>query len=292
MPKTRTSSVDSQHYIFSYSIRSVDDLPPDFPIPASEKGFRAAVFLPRDDPDWFGRSKNPPRILVLGGDSILVLTHPKYGGSSFRIPLADLAFYETGHFLLLGWLRFITAQSEVQLPYNTRSERPVLEFLDALMDAYFPGEADCGNGETTEFGPPLDIKYRNYLHAALRQGELLRARWFSPPLERTRRRGPFRVRSEIAGDLVAFTNKRALWITDRWEGRYERYGGITRTGPLHGIEAVRCERTGDKGSLTISFGGTRSWCAPLQPERYEEAKAFTEIFGAYQACQHRIPMWG
>ena len=49
-------AIDSRHYIVAFELRSTDDCPPDFELPSSLAGFDAGLFLPRDDPDWFGRS--------------------------------------------------------------------------------------------------------------------------------------------------------------------------------------------------------------------------------------------
>ena len=225
------AEVDSRYYSFAYLIQSEDDLPADFPVPLSDRGFSLGLFLPRADPDWFGRSLYPPRLLLLLRGAIVVLTHPKYNHAPLRIPLSD-AFYETGQMLLIGWLRFITEQSEVELAYNTRSHHRVSEFLRALTHAYLPKIPEIERRTATAFGPLLDIKFRNCLAAALERDERVHSLLFSPPIEVARRWGPLRVRSRAAGDLVAFTNRRVLRITDRWNGRHERYGSIVRSAPL------------------------------------------------------------
>lgn len=288
MSFTKTTEVDSRYYSFSYLIRSPGDLPEDFPIPPEQ--VRIGVFLPRGDPDWFGRSKFPPRILVLGADSILALTHPNCGGGSVRISLADIVFYEVGHILLIGWLRFMAAESEVRLPYNTRSDRPIRAFLTELAQTYLPSEPDHGSCEMAAFGSPLDIKFRNHLEAALQQGERIRAQWFSPPMQVARRGGPFRIRSEEAGDLLALMNQRILWITDRREGCYERYGNITRTGPLREIDGVRCQCDGSGSALTICFRGAVSWHIPLRCDQIEAAQSFAESLGAYLRSYRNLIM--
>jgi hypothetical protein len=247
----------------------------------SEQGFRIGIFLPRDDPDWFGRFKFPPRLLVLGADSILVLTHPNCGGGSVRIPLAELAFYEVGHIFLIGRLQFTTAASEVLLPYNARSDRHITEFLDVLAQAYLPGERDRGSCEISAYGEPLDIKFRNHLQTALKEGERIHAQWFSPSAQVWRRWGPFRVPSQVPGDLVALTDRKILWITDRWEGHFERYGSMTSIGPLRGIESVRCEGAGAGSALTICFrGAAAAWHIPVQPGYIEAAQVFAESLAA------------
>ena len=291
MPANAPADIDSRRYIFSFPILSADDAPADFPIPSSERDFRAGVFLPRDAPDWFGRSKYPPRILLLGPDAVVVLTHPRHNEPPLRISLPDLAFYETGHVLLIGWLRLVTAQFQIELPFNTRSERPLAEFLDHLTETYLSAGTEWAAGEPAVFGPSLDIKFGNRLRAALRKDECVHARWFSPPFETSRRWGPFRVRSEAAGDLLALTNKRLLWITDRWNGHYERYGSVTTTAPLRGLADVDCPRTRDRRDLTISLRLGPSWIIPLARQRDGDGEAFAETLRTYTR-QGRMPVHG
>jgi hypothetical protein len=288
MPQTIAPEVDSRRYIFPYLIRSANDLPADFPIPESATDFQIGVFLPRDHPDWFGRSRYPPRILLLYRDAILLVTHPRYGTEPVRLALSDIAFYEAGHFLLIGWLRFVTAECEVDLPYNTRSERPINEFLDSLVGRSPWTAADALVRPLAEFGPPLDIKFTNLLASAIRKGETLGARWFNPPAERIRRWGPFRVRSRVGGNLVACTNQRLIWIRDQCNDRYERYGSITSVAPLRGIESAHCSRAGESGDLTVAFHGGLYWRIPLSPEAYAQAAAFAEAFTASISHRHSV----
>jgi hypothetical protein len=72
-------AIDSRHYIVAFELRSEDDCPSDFELPSSLTSFDASLFLPRDPPDWFGRSLYPPRILVLKGSALYVVSHPSTG---------------------------------------------------------------------------------------------------------------------------------------------------------------------------------------------------------------------
>jgi len=260
--------VDSRQYVFPYLIRSPQDLPADFPIPDPER-LRIGLFLPRDGPDWFGRRAYPPRILLLDADAIVVLTHPRYPVPPWRVALSDIAFYEIGHLLLIGWLRFVTPRSAIHLPYNTGSDRPVSEFLDALVKQYLAGGIECRNQAAVTFGPPLDIKFGNCLAAAMRPGERLCAKWFSPPYQLARRWGPLQVPTRVGGDLVAFTDQRVLWITDRCNGRYERYGSVASTAPVRAVMGAQC----DQRALVISLHSA-SWSIPFPSERRADAEAF------------------
>lgn len=261
--------IDSRQYVFAYLIRCPEDVPADFPIPDPEL-FRIGLFLPRDGPDWFGRRGYPPRILLLDADAILVLTHPRYDEPPVRLALSDILFYENGHVLLIGWIRLVTAQSAIHLPYNTGLDRSVRRFLDSFLHEYLAGELELGHQAALTFGPPLDIKFRNCLAAAMRPGERLYAIWFSPPPNVSRRWGPFRVHQEVAGNLVACTDQRVLWITDRCNGRYERYGRVVSTAPVRGVVGAQC----DKSALTIPLHPGASWSIPFPSERLADAEGF------------------
>jgi hypothetical protein len=277
---TVTSSlVDSRQYVFAYSIRSLADLPHDFPVPQADRDFRIGIFLPRDPPDWFGRSAYPPRIVLLSRDAINVFAHPKSGEAPVRIPLSDLAYYETGHFLLIGWLRMVAGQTEINLPYNTRSQRAVDDFLCELERKYLPARietAEVRKSKTTVFGPSLDIKFANTLTMILDIGERVQVCFFNPPFERWCKSWLFRVRTCDAGDLIALTGRRIVWVTDRRNERHDRYGTITRVAPACAVTGAGCERTGNDLDLTIHFSSGVTWSVPLPSEQYEVARRFAE----------------
>ena len=274
-----SAGVDSRQYIFAYSIRSLPDLPGDFPVPQADNGFRIGIFLPRDPPDWFGHSAYPPRIVLLSRDAIMVFAHPKFGEAPIRIPLADLAYYETGHFLLIGWLRMGAGQTEINLPYNTRSQRAVDEFLFELERTYLPARQETGDARessTTVFGSSLDIKFANALKGILDIGERVQVCFFNPPFERWCKSWLFRVRTYDAGDLIALTSRRIMWVTDRRKEHHDRYGTVTRAAPAYTVIGARCERTGIDIDLTIHFISGVTWIVPLPFERYEVARRFAQ----------------
>jgi hypothetical protein len=309
--------VDSRQYLFAYLIRSLDDAPADFPIPAGDNGFRLGLFLPREEPDWFGRSAYPTRILLLSGAAIVILSHPKTREPVVRIPLPELLFVEAGHILLIGWLRFVENGSEHRLPYNTRSARPIEEFLRVLREEYLPGTSGraCpaptlrpGRGEgvpsgslapaphvpsgrerdhavgasggASGFGEPLDLKFRNAEYFELDAGERVLFRLFSPATRKIRRHWIFRWESRAPGDLVALTNRRVLWITDRVQERYEAYGTVTRFAPVRALAQVTCQRTAESCALSVEFSSEASWRIPLSPERRAGADRFAEECGS------------
>ncbi len=70
---------DSRRYIVAFELGSKNDCPPDFELLDSLAGFDAGLFLPRDDPDWFGRSSYPPRILLLQKGGLHIVSHSTTG---------------------------------------------------------------------------------------------------------------------------------------------------------------------------------------------------------------------
>ena len=272
--------VDSRQYIFAYLIRSPDDVPADFPIPAADGGFRLGLFLPREEPDWFGRSSYPTRILLLSGGAIVILPHPKMREPVIRIPLQEILFVEAGNILLIGWLRFVAKGSEHKLPYNTRSGRPVEEFLRILREEYLPGAPDLSPGAPLGFGEPLDLKFRNAEYFELDAGERVLFRFFSPATKTIRRHWIFPWESWVPGDLVALTNRRVLWITDRVQERHAAYGTVTRSAPVGALAQLTCQRTDEDCALLVEFSSEASWPIPLPPERQAEARRFAEEGGS------------
>jgi hypothetical protein len=204
----------------------------------------------------------------------VVLTHPRYNQPPLRVALPDIVFCEIGHILLIGWIRLVTARSEIHLPYNTGLDRSVSEFVDTLLREYLAGNMEWGNETAAAFGPPLDIKFGNSLAAALKPGERLRATWFSPPYRVSKRWGPFRVNTGLGGDLVAHTDQRVLWITDRCNGRYERYGTVVSTAPARGVMGAQCQPHRDTAALTISLQSGASWSIAIPSERRAGAEGF------------------
>jgi hypothetical protein len=268
--------VDSRQYIFAYLIRSLDDVPADFPIPAGDASFRLGLFLPRDEPDWFGGSSYPTRILLLSGRALVILPHPKMSEPVIRIPLQELLFVEAAHVLLIGWLRFVEKSSEHKLPYNTRSGRPVEEFLRMLREEYLPVTLDLSPCDRFGFGEPLDLKFRNAEYFELDAGERVLLRFFSPATKKIRRRWILPWESRVPGDLVALTNRRVLWITERVQGRYEAYGTVTRSAPVRSLAQLTCQRTAEGCALSVKFSSEVFWRIPLAMERQAEAHRFAE----------------
>src|SRR5947209_7745934 len=98
-------STDSREYRFAFEIQSLSEIPANFAIQENPGTFRSGVFLPRDDPDWFGRRSYPARVLLLYDESVTIAAHSGAREPSTTISLRDLEMIESGHVLLIGWSR-------------------------------------------------------------------------------------------------------------------------------------------------------------------------------------------
>jgi hypothetical protein len=260
---------DSRFYSFAFAITEAGEIPGDFAVPEWLGPLRCGLFLPRDDPDWFGRSAYPPRVMLLADDEMAVLPHPCSGQSVLRIPLGEIGLIEAGHVLLLGWIRLRWASGEAKFPYNTRTKQPVHRFVQELTKACMPPAAP--RRETArEWGAPLDVKFSYALRRALGAEESVLARLFVPAERTVRRRLLLRFRSWRGAHLIALTTRRALWITDQCEGMYERYGSTALAVPLARLRDVAGEAGPPVGHLDLRFEGAGRWRIPV-PIAYEAA---------------------
>ena len=123
--------MDSRDYIVAFELGSTADCPPDFELPPNMAGFNAGLFLPRDDPDWFGRSFYPPRILLVKDATLHIASHSSTGEGPRQFPIERIASVESGHMLLKGWLRFTGCGFDCTVPYNTRGFPAVFALLQA-----------------------------------------------------------------------------------------------------------------------------------------------------------------
>jgi hypothetical protein len=272
------ADADSRDYVIAYEIHSSDDLPPDFCASSTLDIFDTAVFLPRGDPQVFGRSPHPPRLLALTADRLAIVPHPSAKEHAQFLALRRLCFVESGHILLRGWLRFTGADFDRTLFYNRRDAATVEAFL-ARIRASFLGASSGPSGERIDLGDPLDIKFHNALKDELAADETVRAVLFRPVREvegkillRRRRRWP--------ADLIALTSTRLLWITDLHGRGHAYYGSIARYAALANIARIERAREGAARSLQVEFHCSQQhWSIPVAEEHFEPAAWFETALG-------------
>jgi len=188
---TAIEDVDSRHYRFGFVANSREELPSDFGVRETCRGFVSALFLPRHDAGWFGRSLYPPRMIILYDDALEIRAHPASGEEPAQIPLRELQFVELGHLLLHGWLRFAGERCDRTLLYNTRSSPSVRRFLEPLRSA-FPAQGPARVCNQASFGQPLDLKFANARRYESIPGEEVRVQFFQPARRTLRRLGPLK----------------------------------------------------------------------------------------------------
>ncbi len=164
------TAIDSRDYIVAFEIHSAGDCPPDFALLAALSRFEAGLFLPRDDPDWFGRSKYPPRVLLLRSNTLHILPHPSTNDSHSDLQIGQISTVESGHMLLKGWLRFIGFGFDHTVQYNTRGFRSVFRFMCRLREKLL-GRGDTFSTSEVRLGTSVDMKFDNALSRELDFGE-------------------------------------------------------------------------------------------------------------------------
>jgi hypothetical protein len=262
--------VDSRHYVLALPLHWANDCPPDFAVPAALSEFEAGIFLPRGDHDWLGRPAYPPRILLLDGETLHVLPHPSAHEKPFTCALRRISFVESGHMLLKGWLRFAGPDFDRRIPFNTRALPPVSCFLRHFRLKLL-GRA---NSPAAGAGEPLDLKFANVLAAELDNGEAVAAQFFQRPKQLQSRWLRIPARRWLAGDLLALTDRRVLWITDRERNSYARYGSISSYAPLCSLQALDLI-PGDGGNLLqLRLAAGLRWDIPVRPENLPSACEF------------------
>jgi hypothetical protein len=264
---------DSRDYVIAYEIHSNDGLPPDFLASSRLDCFDAAVFLPRSDPQVFGRSSYPPRLLALTGDRLTILPHPSANEQPQFLGLQRLCFIESGHVLLRGWLRFTGRDFDRNLFYNRRDAGPVEAFLGKIRANFLGRSGTSGGSERIDLGDPLDFKFRQALEEELTSDEVAQAVLFRPVREYER--ALLRRRRRWPADLIALTSRRLLWITDLDGSGHAYYGSIARYAALANIARIQRESEGNKWILRVDFHcSEQHWVIPLAKEHYESATWF------------------
>jgi len=243
-------------------------------LPSDPGGFDAGVFLPRDDADWLGRRKYPPRILLVSGSEALVVPHPAAGEQPVRVPLDRIERVEWGRILLIGWIVLTWDGGQVQLQYNTRAREPVEKCIRTIEDRWLPVVQARETRTADAFGAPLDLKFTYAWSAEQFTGESLLAQFFQPTVHGLRRFLWLRRNYSSAGDLVLVTSRRLLWITERRNGRYERYGTVSYSAHLSSITGVGCSWTDRRGGLEIAFRSGDPWHVPLREDQKQGARKF------------------
>ncbi len=245
-------ATDSRQYITAFALRSAEDCPADFALPDTISGFDAGIFLPGDDPEWHGRSRYPPRVLLLTGGALTVISHPSASEPARTWPMEQISMVESGHMLLKGWLRFAVSGFDCAVRYNTRGAPSVDRFMRCFRSQLLRN-AQPHDGPAVHLGEPLDIKFGNALESALDSAEAVQVQVFQRPEVSRKMR--------LAGDLLVLTDRRLLWITDREKGFRCRYGSIASYAPIGAVSHAAPV----PGGLQVHLNGAPDWLVPVAP---------------------------
>lgn len=262
---------DSRDYIIAFELNSANPCPPDFELPSSSAGFAAGLFLPRGHRD--------PCVLLLSDDALHIVSHPGTGEPPRRWAMRQISSVESGHMLLKGWLRFTGSGFDYTIRYNTRGIGPVLRFMRHFREGWLRGaplgsfDADAGSG--------LDMKFGNALALEMDSGETIVAQVFQPPGKVASTRWLVPRSRWIAGDLLALTSRRLLWITDRDRGFYSRYGSIASYAPLDFVEGLEADPGSD--ILQVKLKDAAAWQIPISAARQGVAEEFAAALETMQA---------
>jgi len=265
-------AVDSRDYIVAFELTSTDDCPPDFELPSSAAGFETGLFLPRGERDWFGRPSYPPRVLLLKGGTLHILSHPSTGEPPCQCAMEQISSVETGHMLLKGWLRFTGPGFDFTVRYNTRGFRSVFHFMQRFRNELLGAPLPLGDSRLPlEVG--LDRKFANALMLELDSGEAVLTRAFQPPREALSSSWLFPHHHWVSGDLLALTSTRLLWITDRERGSYSRYGSIASYAPFQAVVGIDL-RPDRRADIQVNLNDGSAWQIPIALENQHVAEEF------------------
>ena len=279
-------AIDSRDYIVAFELRSVDDCPPDFQLPSSVAGFKTGLFLPRGDRDWFGRPSYPPHILLLNDGALHIFSHPSTGEPPRQGAMDQIASVESGHMLLKAWLRFVGAGFDHTVRYNTRGFRSVFRFMRHFRDKLLHGGLPLANSPVP-FGEGLDVKFANALALELDSGESVLMRVFQPPSEMISRNWLLPRHYAIAGDLLALTSRRLLWITDRERGSRSRYGSIASYAPFDAVLGIDLTSGRSGHILQVGLNAGSAWHIPIARDSRWDCQRIADDFAAAKDIQQR-----
>jgi hypothetical protein len=263
---------DSRDYILPFEIHSTKDCPGDFRLPPDVPRLEAGLFLPCDPPDWLGRSAYPPRLLLLLTDSFYSIPHESAKEPPAICKLEAITGVETGHMLLKGWLELRGAGFCHRAPYNRAGHGPVAQFLRRLRGALLQS-ARLGPSPRMGFSDSLDLKFANALKEELDADEPVIGQFFQAPRQVRRKTLWISRLRWTAGDLLVWTAKRLLWISDRDRASYSHYGWISRYVRRDAVRHIRVPLAG-RPILEFEWEGGGCWQVPLHSESIHRAEEF------------------
>lgn len=260
---------DSRDYITPFTMLGSADIPADFHLPPELPEEFSGVFLPQESAR-IGLNRCPPHVLIVANSILWILTRRSV--ESTCVPLPNLEALECGRILLLGWICFRWNGSEEVLRYNRHGAATVERFLSRLKVLWLA--KTCGSPRPQSFGDEPDLKFCYATSAELLMDEKPVVQFFHPSACRLERRFGFRHETRLAGDLLMLSDRRLLWITDRYRSAHDPYGTVSRSTPLSAIVGVRSRRIDSGTEIEIALRSGTAWRVPLDEGRESSASAF------------------
>jgi hypothetical protein len=154
-------------------------------------------------------------------------------------------------------------------------------FRDWLLKA-----ASCGTPEV-DLEACLDIKFANAQEAELDTGETVLIQLFQPPRQIRSRNWLLPHRHWGAGDLLALTVGRMLWITDRERGYRSPYGSIASYAPPDAVLRIGPISNRAGHTLQVELTSGSGWQVPIEFGSRRECQQVADDFAAALEIQKR-----
>lgn len=265
----RERDVDSRAYAYAYLLRTTGDLPADFPV---DREFTLGLFLPQEQAGRFGRPRYPARILLLERNELWLYVHPSLGEAEIAAPLSGVLVMETEKFLLDCNVKFVLWDREYDVPYSARDEDRVSEFIFVVKQRILKPATLTVFVDAAKFGDSLTLAFANFERQELLVGEVVIAGLFIAPKKQLVK-GLFRdTATWQPAEYIALTNRRLLWMTDRFEGFRHEYGVHCRYCGIRRVRELALRDT----ELVVGIG-TQSWKIEVGSAYREPAEQFAKF---------------
>ncbi len=264
-------------YRQAYLIGRQEHLPTDFPLAVDFEQVLSGVFVPARAYGRLRGLQSPACIVLLSQTMLLVIVHPREGGTRKIIPLHEILAIESRQVFPEGRITVRTADSVHEWPYDLHAEGYVTEFMYQLRQAVLSdGEAAQRSPDRSIFGEPLNHRFGCAESDNLDRGEPLMTRFFSAPSTTIRKRWLFKIKLPVPGEYLAVTSRRVIWITDRVDGIHQPTGIMSSYAPLRNFVGIGLHCQEKTCEMNVLFYGGVCWRVPIQPDFHDEAKSFVK----------------
>jgi hypothetical protein len=265
--------VDSRAYAFAYLIQEPSQLPADFPV---DDGFEQALLLPKELVPRFEIPRYVPRLLLAGGDTLSVYSHPSYATTKATIRFHDISHLELRRFLADCSLSVFAPDTVTHLPFHSRDREHVETFFDHLKHRLLAGgKPPIPISGRRNFGSKVDYKFEQI--EAIRQvdPEAVVARFFVRPQEVGKSRLFRQEFSWTCGSEIVLTRNQLHLFSDDKDGYRELYGFRASWVPLHNVADIRWDEP--SRSITIQLLRDFRLQVLVPDDLRQEAKEFVRF---------------